>query len=76
MNNRADLFEGLSIWEDEKYRVLQGQYPVVFLSFANAKGGSFDSIMGMGAGDPPHRCRFPLRTAVEENEKYCGRCLD
>ena len=35
--NRGDLFEGLSIWEDEKYRALQGTYPVISLSFANVK---------------------------------------
>ena len=34
---RADLFEGLSIWEEEKYRQLQGTYPVIFLSFASVK---------------------------------------
>ena len=26
---RSDLFEGLSVWEDEKYRQLQGTYPVL-----------------------------------------------
>lgn len=31
------MFEGLSIWEEEKYRRLQGTYPVVFLSFASVK---------------------------------------
>lgn len=31
------LFEGLSIWEHEKYREIQGTYPVVFLSFAGVK---------------------------------------
>ncbi len=35
--NRADLFEGLSIWNDEEYRKLQGTYPVIFLSFAAVK---------------------------------------
>ena len=35
--NRGDLFEGLSVWEDEKYRQLQGTYPVIFLSFADVK---------------------------------------
>ena len=35
--NRGDLFEGLSIWEDETYRKLQGTYPVISLSFANVK---------------------------------------
>ena len=38
---RGELFEGLSIWEDEKYRVLQGTYPVIFLSFANVKETDF-----------------------------------
>ena len=35
--NRGDLFEGLSIWEEEKYRTLQGTYPVISLSFARIK---------------------------------------
>ena len=29
---RSDLFEGLSIWNEEKYRQLQGTYPVLFIS--------------------------------------------
>jgi len=39
---RGSLFEGLSIWEDEKYRKLQGTYPVVFLSFAGTKEDTFE----------------------------------
>ena len=35
---RHDLFEGLSIWNREEYKKLQGTYPVIFLSFANVKG--------------------------------------
>ncbi len=35
--NRSDLFENLSIWKQEKYRQLQGTYPVISLSFANVK---------------------------------------
>ena len=27
--DRGDLFEGLSIWKEEKYRNLQGTYPVI-----------------------------------------------
>ncbi len=34
---RGDLFEGLSVWRDEKYRELQGTYPVISLSFARVK---------------------------------------
>ena len=33
----GELFQGLSIWKDEKYRKLQGTYPVISLSFANMK---------------------------------------
>lgn len=38
---RGDLFEGLSIWQEEKYRALQGTYPVISLSFANVKDASY-----------------------------------
>ena len=39
---RGDLFEGLSVWEDEKYRALQGTYPVISLSFARIKECSYE----------------------------------
>ena len=39
--NREDLFEGLSIWEEEKYRKLQGTYPVIIISFANIKENNY-----------------------------------
>ena len=41
--NRGDLFEGLSIWQEEKYRELQGTYPVISLSFANVKERTFEA---------------------------------
>ena len=39
---RKELFEGLDIWKDEKYRKLQGTYPAIFLSFADIKGNTFE----------------------------------
>ncbi len=39
--NRADLFEGLDVWQDEKFRAMQGTWPVIFLSLAAVKGSSF-----------------------------------
>lgn len=39
---RGELFEGLSVWKDEKYRKLQGSYPVIFLSFAGIKGQTYE----------------------------------
>ncbi|MBQ9537207.1 MAG: AAA family ATPase [Desulfovibrionaceae bacterium] len=40
--NRSDLFEGLAIWEDEKFRKLQVTLPVIFLSFANIKSETYE----------------------------------
>ena len=40
---RGDLFEGLSVWEEEAYRELQGTFPVIFLSFARVKETSFSN---------------------------------
>lgn len=39
---RHDLFDGLSIWKEEKFRGLQGTYPVISLSFANVKEKSYE----------------------------------
>ena len=56
---RGELFEGLSIWEDEKYRVLQGTYPVIFLSFANVKETDFKTTS------------YPIRQLLmKQYEKY------
>ena len=45
---RADLFEGLSIFENdldkEKYRNLQGKFPVIFLTFANIKADKYSEM--------------------------------
>lgn len=45
--DRGDLFEGLSIWEEETYRKLQGTYPVIPLSFAKVKESSFENTRKM-----------------------------
>lgn len=35
--DKGGIFENLHIWREEKYRKLQGTYPVIFLSFALVK---------------------------------------
>lgn len=40
--NRSDLFQNLQIWRNEKYRILQGTYPVIFLTFADVKGMNYE----------------------------------
>ena len=44
---RGELFEGLAIWEEEKYQKLQGTYPVIFLSFADVKSSDFYNMRMM-----------------------------
>ena len=41
--NRSDLFEGLSIWQNENYRQIQGTYPVISLSFARVKENNYQN---------------------------------
>lgn len=41
---RSDLFERFSIWQEEKYRQLQGTFPVIFLSFANIKALTYKQM--------------------------------
>lgn len=40
---RGDLFEGLSIWDEEAYRRIQGTYPVISISFANVKEKDYEA---------------------------------
>ena len=42
--DRGDLFEGLSIWNEEKWQALQGTYPVLFLSFAAVKADQLSEV--------------------------------
>ena len=40
---RSDLFEGLEIWKDERFRDIQGTYPVIFLTFAGVKFVNYEN---------------------------------
>ena len=75
--DRADLFEGLSIFghdsDQEKYRNLQGKFPVIFLTFANIKADRYlemenkitETIAGLYESN-----RYLLETdCLSENEK-------
>lgn len=42
--DRGDLFENLAIWKEEKYRKLQGTYPVISLSFASIKDSDYETV--------------------------------
>jgi hypothetical protein len=40
---KGEIFEGLDIWKEQKYRELQGTYPVIFLTFASVKENNFQA---------------------------------
>ena len=44
-SGRADLFEGLNIWNYPEYRALQGTQPVIFLTFADVKSNNFAGVI-------------------------------
>lgn len=74
---RAELFEGLSIWNDEKYRALQGTYPVISISFANVKEKNYESAVRRICqiiADLYNDFRFILESNLlsEEEKKYFG----
>lgn len=43
--NYGELFEGLSVWKDEKYRQLQGTWPVIAFSFAGVKADTYENFI-------------------------------
>ena len=42
---RGDLFEGLDIWKESRYRGIQGTWPVLFLSFAGVKQTTYPNTV-------------------------------
>jgi hypothetical protein len=42
---RADLFEGLEVWNDAKMRELQGNWPLIFVTFAKIKGTDYEDFL-------------------------------
>ena len=71
--DRGDLFEGLNIWKEEKYREIQGTYPVIFLSFAGIKGNNYEFTrqqICIQIADIYEKNRYLLeRDILSDNEK-------
>ena len=77
---RQDLFEGLSIWKEEKYRELQGQYPVIFVSFASIKADNYkdarDGIISAVFGAYQEYYSLFQENGIAESEKLFFRELN
>lgn len=75
---QGEIFEHLNIWQDEKYRELQGTYPVISLSFAGVKADNYPAAreqLFQIIEDIYTENAFLKRTKIlEENEKkFFGR---
>lgn len=42
---RGDLFDGLAVWQNAKYKEIQGTYPVIFLTFADVKANYYEGAV-------------------------------
>ena len=77
---REDLFKGLAVWKKEKYRKMQGTYPVIFLSFAAIKGSNYEDardgiIMAINEAYSEHR--YLLESSeLTDGERKCFEELD
>lgn len=77
---REDLFKGLAVWKKEKYRKMQGTYPVIFLSFAAIKGSNYEDardgiIMAVNEAYSEHRYLLESNE-LTDGERKCFEELD
>ena len=76
--DKKALFEDLSIWKEEKYRNLQGIYPVIFISFASVKGNTYQDtrdgvIMAINEAYSEHRYLLEMEGTYRGGTKMLRR---
>ncbi len=80
--DRGDLFEGLSIWQEESYQNLQGTYPVISLSFSKIKETNFEAtkmkIYQLLVDLYDKNCFLMEKEFLRKNEKqfFASVCMD
>lgn len=72
---RGDMFEGLAIWKDEKYRELQGTWPTIFITLAGMKPESYGEALSFFTGIinqlyREHAYLLNSDILTEEDKKY------
>ena len=45
--SNAHLFEGTKVWQDPEHRAEQGKYPVIFITFKDAKSETWKGTVGL-----------------------------
>ncbi len=70
--NTAYLFEKTNIWNNAEYRALQGQFPVIFLTFKDIRVDSWESAYAEFASIISEECKrlSPSIIAIEKMRTY------
>lgn len=79
--DQEELFGGLEIWKDERYRELAGSYPVISLSFASIKDTDIVSATNSMFGVIQelfgwHRYLLDSEVVSEDKKQYFRMILD
>ena len=79
--SNAHLFKGAKIWQNSQHRAEQGKYPVIFITFKDAKGGTWaDTLRGICVAVrveyKRHRTVFESPTCDEDARSLFKDILD
>ena len=79
--SNAHLFKGTKVWQSPEHRAEQGKYPVIFITFKDAKGGTWeDTLRGICAAVrveyKRHRPVFKAAGCAEDSQSLFKDILD
>ena len=79
--SNAHLFKGTKVWQKSEHRTEQGKYPVIFITFKDAKGGTWeDTLRGICAAVrieyKRHRQVFKAAGCDEDSQSLFKDILD
>ena len=79
--SNAHLFKGTKVWQRSEHRTEQGKYPVIFITFKDAKGGTWeDTLRGICAAVrieyKRHRQVFKAAGCDEDSQSLFKDILD
>ena len=75
-----ELFGDLSIWQDEELRAEQGQWPLIFLSFASVKADNWAEAKNalleqLAKPFSSHKELLTSDKLLKEEQDFCRKCI-
>ena len=79
--SNAGLFKGTKVWQNPKHRAEQGKYPVLHITFKDAKGGDWEAVRSKIAAALRvevyrHRAAFTSKNCAEYAKSLFRDILD